>query len=70
MYNTNGGPKHNSISQVIDNFGRPIKRLYAVGELGSLWGMLYQSGGNLAECFTSARIAARNLIKEKRIKGS
>ena len=38
-------------------FGAPIPRLYAAGELGSAFGHLYMSGGNIAECFVSGRIA-------------
>jgi len=26
----------------------PVPRLYTAGELGSVWGMLYQGGGNIA----------------------
>src|SRR3990172_5324397 len=33
--NTQGGPKHNALQQVVDPWDRPIPRLYAVGELGS-----------------------------------
>jgi succinate dehydrogenase/fumarate reductase flavoprotein subunit len=31
--------------------------LYAAGELGSAFGYLYISGGNIAECFIGGRIA-------------
>ena len=31
-------------------YAGPIKRLYGAGEMGSIWGFLYQSGGNLTEC--------------------
>ena len=57
--NTQGGPIHNGHQQVIDSFGRPIPRLYAAGELGSSFGHLYMSGGNIAECFVTGRIAGR-----------
>lgn len=59
--NTQGGPKRNEKAQVLDTRGMPIPRLYAAGELGSIFGMLYPSGGgNLAECITFGRIAGRN----------
>lgn len=58
--NTQGGPVHDSEQRVIDAFGRPIPRLFAAGELGSVFGHLYMSGGNLAECFVGGRIAGRN----------
>jgi succinate dehydrogenase/fumarate reductase flavoprotein subunit len=63
--NTQGGPVHNAKQQVIDAFGQPIPRLYAVGELGSFWSNLYLLDGNLGECFSSGRIAGRNAALEK-----
>lgn len=58
--NTQGGPVHDGEQRVIDAFGQPIPRLFAAGELGSVFGHLYMSGGNLAECFVGGRIAGRN----------
>jgi len=57
--NTQGGPVHDEEQRVLDAFGRPIPRLYAAGELGSVFGHLYMSGGNLAECFVGGGIAGR-----------
>ena len=61
--NTQGGPVHDAEQRVIDAFGQPIGRLFAAGELGGVFGHLYISGGNLAECFvggwTAGRAAAR-----------
>jgi len=57
--NTQGGPRHDERQRVIDAFGAPIPRLYAAGELGSVFGHLYMSGGNLAECFIGGQIAGR-----------
>jgi len=57
--NTQGGPEHNVRQQVIDAFGQPIPRLYAVGELGSFFGHLYELSGNLSECLYSGRIAGK-----------
>jgi succinate dehydrogenase/fumarate reductase flavoprotein subunit len=63
--NTQGGPVHNASQQVLDPFGKPIPRLYAVGELGSMFGHIYETMGNIAECITSGRIAGKNAAKEK-----
>jgi succinate dehydrogenase/fumarate reductase flavoprotein subunit len=57
--NTQGGPVHDVRQRVLDPAGRPIARLYAAGELGSVFGHLYLSGGNIAECFVGGRIAGR-----------
>jgi succinate dehydrogenase/fumarate reductase flavoprotein subunit len=64
--NTQGGPKRNSEAQVLDTTGKPIPRLYSAGELGSIFGMIYPSGGgNLAECIVFGRIAGKNASQEK-----
>ncbi len=55
--NTQGGPVHDVGQRIVNVFGAPIPRLYAAGELGSAFGHLYLSGGNIAECFVSGRIA-------------
>ncbi len=57
--NTQGGPVHDARQRIIDVYGDPIPRLYAAGELGSVFGHLYMSGGNLAECFIGGRIAGQ-----------
>ena len=62
--NTQGGPVHDARQRIIDVFGDPIPRLYAAGEMGSAFGFLYMSGGNLAECFFGGRIAGRNAARE------
>ncbi len=58
--NTQGGPEHNAQQQILNIEGYPIPRLYAVGELGSLFGHLYLEAGNISECFVGARIAAEH----------
>jgi succinate dehydrogenase/fumarate reductase flavoprotein subunit len=63
--NTQGGPVHDAEQRVLDAFGEPIARLYGAGECGSLFGHLYMSGGNLAECFIGGRIAGRGAAAEK-----
>ncbi len=61
LSNTQGGPVHDAQARIIDVYGDPIPRLYAAGELGSAFGHLYLSGGNIAECFVSGRIAGRHV---------
>lgn len=61
LLNTQGGPRRNAQSQVIDAFGEPIPRLYAAGELGSFWGIIYQGAGNNTESMVFGRIAGANL---------
>lgn len=58
--NTQGGPVHDEAQRVLDAFGDPISGLFEAGEIGSVFGHIYMSGGNLAECFVGGRIAGRN----------
>jgi len=64
LINTQGGPKRNARAQVLDVWGRPIKRLYSAGELGSLWHRNYPGGGNVSEALAFGRIAGRNVAAE------
>jgi predicted oxidoreductase len=57
--NTQGGPVHDARQRVLNPFGEPLRGLYAAGELGSAFGYLYISGGNIAECFIGGQIAGR-----------
>ena len=57
--NTQGGPVHDEHQRVLDARGAPIPRLFEAGEVGSVFGHLYMSGGNLAECFVGGGIAGR-----------
>jgi succinate dehydrogenase/fumarate reductase flavoprotein subunit len=57
--NTQGGPVHDGAQRVLDAFGAPIQNLFAAGELGSVFGHLYMSGGNIAECFVGGAIAGK-----------
>jgi len=65
LINTQGGPRRNSKAQVLDAFGDPIPRLFSAGELGSMWGLIYQGGGNITECMVFGRIAGKNAAAEK-----
>jgi succinate dehydrogenase/fumarate reductase flavoprotein subunit len=62
--NTQGALRHDTRQRVLDTFGQPIPRLYVAGELGSIWGFLYLSGGNLSECLISGRVAGRAVCNE------
>ncbi len=64
LSNTQGGPVHDAQSRIIDAYGAPIPRLYAAGELGSAFGHLYLSGGNIAECFVTGRIAGARVARQ------
>lgn len=61
--NTHGGPVHDASQRVTGAFGEPIPRLFAAGELGGVFGHLYMSGGNLAECFVGGWTAGRNAAR-------
>jgi len=58
--NTHGGPVHDADQRVLNAFDQVIPRLFAAGELGGVFGHLYISGGNLAECFVGGWVAGRN----------
>lgn len=57
--NTQGGPAHDERQRVLDAYGHPIAGLFEAGEVGSVFGHIYMSGGNLAECFVGGGIAGR-----------
>jgi hypothetical protein len=60
IINTQGGPKHNVHSQVLDRKDRPIPRLYAAGELGSFFYPLYESASNVPEALAFGIIAGEH----------
>jgi succinate dehydrogenase/fumarate reductase flavoprotein subunit len=63
--NTQGGPRRNSNSQVLDTNRKPIPRLYSAGELGAIYSWGYQGGGNVLECMVFGRIAGERAAAEK-----
>jgi succinate dehydrogenase/fumarate reductase flavoprotein subunit len=65
LLNTQGGPRRDEQARVLDHDTKPIPRLYSAGELGSLWGFIYEAAGNLAECLVFGRIAGKNAAIEK-----
>lgn len=64
LLNTQGGPKRNARGEIVDVWGKPIRRLYGAGEAGSIWGFLYQSGGNLGECLGLGRMVGLHAASE------
>ena len=64
MLNTQGGPRRNERGQILRPDRTPISRLYSAGELGSIYGYLYQGTGNIGECLAFGRISGRNAVAE------
>jgi succinate dehydrogenase/fumarate reductase flavoprotein subunit len=62
---TQGGPRRDKNSRVLNHEGKPIPRLYAAGALGSIWGFLTLGGGGLSESLVFGQIAGRNAALEK-----
>ena len=65
LLNTQGGPRRNQLGQVLNPFKQPIPRLYSAGELGSMWGHIYQGACNNSEACVFGRIAGRTAAAEK-----
>ena len=64
--NTQGGPKHsNKDGKVLDRENNVIPRLYAAGECGSVYSMMYHGSGNIPEAIMVGKLAAENAAKEK-----
>jgi succinate dehydrogenase/fumarate reductase flavoprotein subunit len=64
LINTQGGPRRDKEARVLDPDGKAISRLYAAGELGSIWGYLYQGACNIGESLVFGRIAGKNAAAE------
>ena len=62
LLNTDGGPVRSADGSILDPDGNPIPGLYSAGEFGSIWGELYQGGGNVGECGAFGRISARSAL--------
>ena len=65
--NTKGGLRADAQRHVVDWEDKPIPRLYAVGEICSVFQFVYQGGGNLAEGIVFGRVAGRNAAAEQPI---
>ena len=63
--NTKGGLRADAQRRVLDWDDKPIPRLYAAGEICSVFQFVYQGGGNLAEGITFGRVAGRNAAAER-----
>ncbi len=63
--NTQGGARRNEKMQVLRPNGTPIPRLYEVGEMGDIYGLLYNAGGNVGGCMAFGRVCARIASAEK-----
>jgi succinate dehydrogenase/fumarate reductase flavoprotein subunit len=61
LHGSGKGPTAECRRPGLDAFGEPIPGLYSAGELGSLWGVIYQGAGNIAECMVFGRISGRNV---------
>lgn len=62
--NTQGGMVRNTLSQVMSIEGPPIPRLYAAGENGDLFTVMYQCMSNAgAGCFGYGRVAGQQASK-------
>ena len=60
MTNTQGGLKRSAKGEVMDMDEKPIPRLYAAGEMGTVYVYNYNIGGNFGEAISSGRLAARS----------
>jgi succinate dehydrogenase/fumarate reductase flavoprotein subunit len=60
LINTMGGPQHNGKGQTLNKEGKPIPRLYSVGELGSFFSLCYTGGTNIPEAHSFGRIAGEH----------
>ena len=65
MLNTQGGPRRDEKARILRPDGSPIPRLYSAGELGSIYGYLYQGTGNIGECLAFGRIAGREVAAQQ-----
>ena len=61
LLNTQGGPRHNPLTgRVIAEDGTEIPRLYAAGELGSHFGLVYHGSGNTTEAVMCGKHAGED----------
>lgn len=65
IVNTQGGPVRNGRTEVLDPYGRAIPRLYSAGELGALFGFLYEGATNYPEALMTGHFAAKEIAKQK-----
>lgn len=64
--NTQGGMVRNTKAEVLDIHGKPIPRLYAAGENGDIWTIVYQCMSNVGGgCFGYGRVAGANAAEQE-----
>jgi succinate dehydrogenase/fumarate reductase flavoprotein subunit len=61
ILNTQGGPRRDVDGSVMRFDGTDVPRLYAAGELGTVYAYNYNGGGNVSEAISSGRLAARSI---------
>lgn len=61
VLNTQGGPRHDVDGGVLKFDGTAVPRLYAAGEMGTIYSYNYNGGGNVSEAMSSGRLAARSV---------
>lgn len=61
LINTQGGPKRNVKGGVVDTKGNQVPRLYAAGEMGTIYSYMYNGGGNFSEAISAGRLAVRSI---------
>ena len=61
ILNTQGGPRRDVDGGVIKFDGTTVPRLYAAGEMGTVYSYNYNGGGNVSEAISSGRLAARSV---------
>ncbi len=56
LLNTQGGPQHDEYGHVLNVEEKPIERLFAAGELGSIVNKFYPGGTNITEAIAMGRV--------------
>lgn len=64
IFHCGGGPRRNAQGHVVDPFGEPIAHLYSAGEMGTMWGSIYQGAGMNAEAMVTGWMAGQNAAAE------
>jgi succinate dehydrogenase/fumarate reductase flavoprotein subunit len=65
LINKQGGPKHNTKAQTLNQDDKPIPRLYTPGEFASFFGFQYPGGSNIPEAIVFGRIAGEHAASLK-----
>lgn len=65
IINTQGGPRRNENTEILDTEGNPIPHLYGAGEGGEMYSSVYQGAGNIAGCIAWGCIAGETAAAAK-----